>query len=890
MWPSLGSCSRHQPRGKPPRTHATTTRPVWRGLYDPNGAPIGRSRTLLLVVVGFAANLCCSLLSTPTPTTNAKLAPAARDAVSQISSRVHSLRKKKMATTTVTTTATTTAAPTTSHTRPTSPYARSTGAGSATDIASPIDSATSYGGATGTGTTNGTLVEAPVYPHNATFESDQFAVTVSSPHLELTFPNGNDGAIVKLPVFGAKDSIGGTITFNPAMYPSTSNAKLVVSLEGAMYWSEPRPADFLPKSKSGKEHKRRSTRDRDDLSNIATNHPPPMLERKHVFLYSPLSITLSSTTDDESSATGVSGPTPNSALDTILQNRQQALAAVRRRMSYGRAEASRLLEKARRKKSMGTSGANEEPIFGSAGMGSSAQLSGNALGLGVGVDGSNTNLPNTVTSSPEAQTTADPMLAATPWVSKTFMFHSPLQQKDNDGTPLRLPPSVDLKAEAAEHDKGKTKLVEDVRIQYRLVVKYESSLASLTKKVEVPLIFEPGSDPESFYATPQPPIKWKETPMEVDSKPEGMAKLPFRAMLTLPNPPVFARDSESFFFVAFATTPQDKELASIIASNAKISLNITCTYRFDPRRAAAHTSRSYILPREPELLKMRRNTENTDDASEEKSATVTPGGATGLSRVRSIGSNGSKWAATVGAAGSSWMQSAKNGAVAVGGSIGSVGGRAAALAALTTTTGATKEEKLWKWQDPPASPLKRRSHSSRKSTGNANDGVGSGQTTIRRMSGTSTPKPEAGGRPSTSSERENEKPLPVLPPVTPVEEQGGRISTPLPVGGFKDDGAGETTTVLLSTSRTGFPHRPKVKADQSNLPEGLWKGQLNYQWWMIPSLDQAGLSVKYHMEVIVEIDGMVLRTKKEFRIVEPHIVRKEERIHQTKRIELDAFV
>ena len=44
------------------------------------------------------------------------------------------------------------------------------------------------------------------------------------------------------------------------------------------------------------------------------------------------------------------------------------------------------------------------------------------------------------------------------------------------------------------------------------------------------------------------------------------------------------------------------------------------------------------------------------------------------------------------------------------------------------------------------------------------------------------------------------------------------------------------------------------------------------------------------MEVAVEIDGMVLRTKKEFRIVEPHTVRKEERMHQTKRIELDAFV
>ena len=60
--------------------------------------------------------------------------------------------------------------------------------------------------------------------------SDQMAVTISSPHLELTFPNGNDGAIVKLPVFSAKDSIGGTISVNPAAYPNSSNAKIVVSV------------------------------------------------------------------------------------------------------------------------------------------------------------------------------------------------------------------------------------------------------------------------------------------------------------------------------------------------------------------------------------------------------------------------------------------------------------------------------------------------------------------------------------------------------------------------------------------------------------------------------------------------------------------------------------
>jgi hypothetical protein len=60
--------------------------------------------------------------------------------------------------------------------------------------------------------------------------SDQMAITISSPHQEFTFPNGNDGAIVKLPVFSAKDNIGGTISVNPAAYPNASNAKIVVSV------------------------------------------------------------------------------------------------------------------------------------------------------------------------------------------------------------------------------------------------------------------------------------------------------------------------------------------------------------------------------------------------------------------------------------------------------------------------------------------------------------------------------------------------------------------------------------------------------------------------------------------------------------------------------------
>lgn len=44
------------------------------------------------------------------------------------------------------------------------------------------------------------------------------------------------------------------------------------------------------------------------------------------------------------------------------------------------------------------------------------------------------------------------------------------------------------------------------------------------------------------------------------------------------------------------------------------------------------------------------------------------------------------------------------------------------------------------------------------------------------------------------------------------------------------------------------------------------------------------------MEVAVEVNGMMLRTKRQFRIVEPHTVRKEEKVLQMRKIELDAVV
>lgn len=213
-----------------------------------------------------------------------------------------------------------------------------------------------------------------------------------------------------------------------------------LQLEGAFYWSEPRPAEPPTVSKR---------RNREGSSVAALS---PNVERKHVFLYSSLNLPLN---DDES-------PTPattTSPFDSLLLNRQQALAAVRRRMSYGRAEASRLIERARRKKSVG----NVEEL------GTASMLSR----LGSKQEG----------TSPGTGSTADitdPMITAAPWVMKTFMFNLPLQQPE--GKAALLPPSMDLQAEAAEHEKGKTKLVEDVRIKYKLVARYESGLLSLSKQ------------------------------------------------------------------------------------------------------------------------------------------------------------------------------------------------------------------------------------------------------------------------------------------------------------------------------------------------------------------------------------------------------------------------
>lgn len=216
-----------------------------------------------------------------------------------------------------------------------------------------------------------------------------------------------------------------------------------------MYWSEA-PAFIPPPVQSLQDPPTfNSKRSRRDTASPTSPPPPSLIERKHVFLYSAITLPMS----DEPSS-----PDPNAlTMANAIALKQNALAALRRKMSYGKAEAKAQLQ-ARRKQSVG------------------ADNAGPALGLDLGSP-----------LSPEAGTGSG-MTSPPVWVSKTFMFHLPLQTSDN-----ALPPSIDLKAEAAEHEKSKTKLVEGVRVAYKLVARYESGLLSLWNRLAL-VAFTPDLD------------------------------------------------------------------------------------------------------------------------------------------------------------------------------------------------------------------------------------------------------------------------------------------------------------------------------------------------------------------------------------------------------------
>ena len=312
----------------------------------------------------------------------------------------------------------------------------------------------------------------------------------------------------------------------------------------------------------------------------------------------------------------------------------------------------------------------------------------------------------------------------------------------------------------------------------------------MSTRLDAPFVFEPGSDPDSIYAAPAKAKTWTEYPLQASShsappRPAPTTRAqpplggigrslslnasspPFKVVLTLPNPCVVPRDSrdaktdvqpESLkFFVAYLTTStatsareqeRVEQLAQAIRTNAAVRIEMTCTYGFDKNQAAA-----LVL---------------------ETSPTAAGSGSGG-------GSGGSASSASAGTG------------------FGASAGVGVGMATGGGTDGRTDGKNVWKWNEPPTSPLMR--HQTRQSE----DFRGA-------------PPPAAA---AAIKGHKRERSLPDLPMQ-----------------------AEERTIVIASIERRGFPHRPKEKPGQKNLPDGLWKGALNLHWWMIPSMHWAGLNVK----------------------------------------------
>jgi len=304
-------------------------------------------------------------------------------------------------------------------------------------------------------------------------------------------------------------------------------------------------------------------------------------------------------------------------------------------------------------------------------------------------------------------------------------------------------------------------------------------------RLDAPFVFEPGSDPDSIYAAPAKSKTWTEHPLQATSHsaaaprsttrtqpPLGgigrslslnasSAPPPFKVVLTLPNPCVVPRDSrdaktdvqpESLkFYVAYSTTAattsahEREQLAQRIRTDATIRIEMTCTYGFNKNQAAA------LVLEAP------------------------PAAGTGAGSGSGSGS-GSGAGAGVG--------------VGVGLSTGGGGGGGGA-------DGRADGKNVWKWNEPPTSPLMRH------------------QAGLR---GGAQPPPDKGHGHNKGHRRERS-----LPDV-PMQTE-------------------DRTITIVSIERLGFPHRAKEKPGQKNLPSGLWKGALNLHWWMIPSMDWAGLNV-----------------------------------------------
>ncbi|KIJ36990.1 hypothetical protein M422DRAFT_34017 [Sphaerobolus stellatus SS14] len=87
------------------------------------------------------------------------------------------------------------------------------------------------------------LYDAPVYLHTSTFRSGNLELSIRSPRVRYV----NDPKWIgqSIPVFSGKDSIGGTVLTSISSTIATEHL-LVISIEGAFFWSSPTPEEKDP--------------------------------------------------------------------------------------------------------------------------------------------------------------------------------------------------------------------------------------------------------------------------------------------------------------------------------------------------------------------------------------------------------------------------------------------------------------------------------------------------------------------------------------------------------------------------------------------------------------------------------------------------------------------
>lgn len=113
------------------------------------------------------------------------------------------------------------------------------------------------------------------------------------------------------------------------------------------------------------------------------------------------------------------------------------------------------------------------------------------------------------------------------------------------------------------------------------------------------------------------------------------------SQLTLPDPKIFARDSDSTFFVGFTTSPPSRTLTAELQAKAEITVALSCQYWFDSSQevatnATGKTTKWKQPPASPLMRILNTTVGSGSKFGGIRTASATEGGSGLLNRANSI--------------------------------------------------------------------------------------------------------------------------------------------------------------------------------------------------------------------------------------------------------------